>query len=27
VSEYATIDTTIAPEVLDLITSWIRERF
>jgi len=27
VSEYATIDTTIAPEVLDLITSWIREHF
>jgi pimeloyl-ACP methyl ester carboxylesterase len=26
-SEYPTIETTISPEVLDLVTSWMRERF
>jgi fermentation-respiration switch protein FrsA (DUF1100 family) len=26
-SEYATIDETIAPQVLDLIASWINQRF
>jgi len=27
ISEYETIDVTIAPEVLELITSWLSERF
>lgn len=27
VGEYAQIETTIAPEVLDLVSAWIRERF
>jgi fermentation-respiration switch protein FrsA (DUF1100 family) len=26
-AEYATIETTVAPEVLDLVTGWLRERF
>jgi fermentation-respiration switch protein FrsA (DUF1100 family) len=26
-SEYATIDETISPQVLDLVTSWINARF
>jgi len=26
-SEYVTIDETISPQVLDLLASWITERF
>lgn len=26
-AEYATIETTVAPEVLDLVTGWLQERF
>jgi hypothetical protein len=26
-TEYATIETTLAPEVLDLITRWLKRRY
>jgi hypothetical protein len=26
-SEYGSIETTVAPEVLDLVVGWLRERF
>jgi hypothetical protein len=27
VTEYSTNETTVAPEVLDLVSSWLRARF
>lgn len=26
-AEYATIETTLAPDVLDLITRWLKQRY